>query len=210
MISTHLAKRINLACRHSGEGRNDDEALLSQLGNEQISFPERGKKHQAPTPASRPSGSSIRPRTAVLLAILLLLVGLIWYNAGTKRTTQMIATAVHAPITLQDEVQNLPASSWKAVALNVPYSGTLDVNLEVVRGNPIDVFLTTTDQLETMKKEQWNQVRVYTDFNASKTKTYRRSGQLSQGNYYLVLRDTSLGILSLSASDISVKVHLNP
>jgi hypothetical protein len=168
------------------------------------------KKHQAPTPESRPSGSSIRPRTAVLLAILLLLVGLIWYNAGTKRTTQMIATAVHAPITLQDEVQNLPASSWKAVALNVPYSGTLNVNLEVVRGNPIDVFLTTTDQLETMKKEQWNQVRVYTDFNASKTKTYRRSGQLSQGNYYLVLRDTSLGILSLSASDISVKVQLNP
>ena len=118
------------------------------------------KKHQTPTPASRPSSSSIRPRTAVLLAILLLLVGLIWYNAGTKRTTQMIATAVHAPITLQDEVQNLPASSWKAVALNVPYSGTLNVNLEVVRGNPIDVFLTTTDELETMKKEQWNQVRV--------------------------------------------------
>jgi len=168
------------------------------------------KKHQTPTPASRPSGSTVRPRTAVLLAILLLLVGLIWYNAGTKRTTQMIATAVHAPITLQDEVQNLPASSWKAVALNVSYSGTLNVNLEVVRGNPIDVFLTTTDQLETMKKEQWNQVRVYTDFNASKTKTYRRSGQLSQGNYYLVLRDTSLGILSLSASDISVKVQLNP
>lgn len=122
----------------------------------------------------------------------------------------MIATAVHAPITLQDEVQNLPASSWKAVAINLPYSGTLNVNLEVVRGNPIDVFLTTTDQLETMKKEKWNQVRVYTDFNASKTKTYRRSGQLGQGNYFLVLRDTSLGILSLSASDISVRVQLNP
>jgi hypothetical protein len=122
----------------------------------------------------------------------------------------MIATAVHAPITLQDEVQNLPASSWKAVALNLPYSGTLNVNLEVVRGNPIDVFLTTTDQLETMKKEQWNQLKVYTDFNASKTKTYRRSGQLSQGSYYLVLRDTSLGILSMSASDISMKVQLNP
>ena len=168
------------------------------------------KKHQEPASASRPSSSSIRPRTAVLLAILLLLLGLIWYNAGTKRTTQMIATAVHAPITLQDEVQNLPATSWKAIALNLPYSGTVNVNLEVVRGNPIDVFLTTPDQLETMKKEQWNQVSVYTDFNASKTKTYRRSGQLSQGSYYLVLRDTSLGILSMSASDISVKVQLNP
>jgi hypothetical protein len=168
------------------------------------------RKHQEPASASRPSSSSIRPRTAVLLAILILLLGLIWYNAGTKRTTQMIATAVHAPITLQDEVQNLPATSWKAIALNLPYSGTVNVNLEVVRGNPIDVFLTTPDQLETMKKEQWNQVSVYTDFNASKTKTYRRSGQLNQGSYYLVLRDTSLGILSMSASDISVKVQLNP
>jgi len=51
---------------------------------------------------------------------------------------------------------------------------------------------------------------VYTDFSASKTKTYRRSGQLNEGSYYLVLRDTSLGILSSSASDISVKVQLNP
>ncbi len=168
------------------------------------------KKHQEASAAGRPSNPSIRPRTAVLLVVLLLLVGLIWYNAGTKRTTEMIATAVHAPITVKDAVENVPAASWKAVALNLPYSGTVDVNLEVVRGNPIDVFLTTTDQLETMKKEQWNQLRVYTDFNASKTKTYRRSGQLSQGSYYLVLRDTSLGILSMSAPDISVKVQLNP
>src|SRR2546426_3381504 len=117
------------------------------------------KKYQEPTPAGHSSSFSIRPRTALLLAILLLLVGLIWYNAGTKRTTEMIATAVHAPIEVKNEVENLPASSWKAVALNLPYSGALNVNLEVVRGNPVDVFLTTPDQLEAMKKEQWNQVR---------------------------------------------------
>ncbi len=170
------------------------------------------KKHREPATASRPSNPSILPRTALLLVIviLLLVVGLIWYNAGTKQTREMIATAVHAPITVKDVVENLPAASWKAVALNLPYSGTVDVNLEVVRGNPIDVFLTTTDQLETMQKEQWNQVRVYTDFSATKTKTYKRSGQLGQGDYYLVLRDTSLGLLSMSASDISVKVQLNP
>ncbi len=168
------------------------------------------RKHQGASTERRPSLFSIRPGFVVLLLILLAFLGWVWYNAGTKETTQMIASAVHAPITLQDETQNLPASSWKAVALNLPYSGTLNVNLEVVRGNPIDVFLTTTDQLENMKKAQWNQVRVYTDFNASKTKTYRRSGRLSQGSYYLVLRDTSLGILSMSASDISVKVQLNP
>ncbi len=164
-------------------------------------------KYLEPTPAGRSSSSSIRPLTAMLLAILLLLVGLGWYNAGPERTTQVIASAAHAPITLQDEVQNLPASSWKAVALDLPYSGTVNVNLEVVRGNPVDVFLTTPDQLEPMKEEQWNQVRIYTDFNASQTKTYERIARLTQGNYFLVLRDTSLGT---SASDVSVKVQLNP
>jgi hypothetical protein len=122
----------------------------------------------------------------------------------------MIATAVHAPITVTDEVENIPANSWKAVALNFPSGGAVDINLRVVRGNPIDVFLTTTDQLETMKKAQWSSVKVYTDFNATKTQTYHRTGQLGPGSYYLVLRDTSLGILSQSASDISVKIQLNP
>jgi hypothetical protein len=111
---------------------------------------------------------------------------------------------------LKNEVQNLPASSWKGIALTVPYSGMVEVNLQVVSGNPIDVFLTTSDQLETMKKEQWSQVQAYPNFNAAKTKLYRRAVRLEQGSYYLVLRDTSLGILSASASDISVKVQLNP
>ncbi len=161
-------------------------------------------------PAARPTRSSIRPRTLILLAILLLLIGAIWYNAGTKKTTEMLATAVHAPITVKNDVENLHAASWKAIALHFPYSGTVNVNLEVVRGNPIEVFLTTPDQLDTMKNAQWNQVRTYAEFNAAKTKTYRRSGQLGQGDYYLVLRDSSLGILSQSASDVSVQVQLNP
>jgi hypothetical protein len=88
--------------------------------------------------------------------------------------------------------------------------GTVNVDLQVVRGNPIDVLLTTPDQLEAMKKEQWSQVQVYPNFNAAKTMLYRRSARLGQGAYYLVIRDTSLGILSSSASDVSIKVQLNP
>ena len=166
-------------------------------------------KHAAPT-ASRRLGRFVGFRAIPLLVILLGLLAVVWYNAGTRVTTQAIATAVHAPITVIDEVQNLPASSWKAVALNLPYSGSLNVSLEVVQGNPVDVFLTTPDQLEAMKKDDWGNVRTYSDYNATKTQKYRRTGQLGQGSYYLVMRDTSLGILSASASDISVKVQLNP
>ena len=149
------------------------------------------------------------PLFVLLLVLLLVLLGVVWYNAGTRTTTQLIEAAVHAPITLDDAVENIPASSWKAVALNLPYPGTVDVSLQVVQGNPVAVFVVTPDQLDTMKKEDWNSVKVYGNFNATKTKTYKRTGQLQQGSYYLVIRDTSLGILSSCASDISVKVQLN-
>jgi len=146
----------------------------------------------------------------VVLGILALFVFLVWYSIGTKQFSQRISTGVHAPIELKNTVENLPASSWKAIGLSLPYTGTISVDLAVQRGNPLDVFLTTPDQLETMKAGQWNQVRVFTDFTASKTTVYKRSARLRQGNYYVVLRDTSLGMLSASSSDIAVKVELNP
>jgi hypothetical protein len=127
-----------------------------------------------------------------------------------RQATQAVEAVVRAPITLKDEVQNLRAASWQGIALNVPYNGEVDVDLTVVQGNPIDVFITASDQLAEMQQGQWNQVRVFQDFNATKMRTYRRKAQLNQGSYYLVLRDTSLGILSARASDISVKVVLNP
>ena len=163
------------------------------------------------TPTERRAPTSwLTWRVKTALALLLLFVGSTWYNVGTKNTTNMLATAVHAPITLKDEVQNLPASSTKSLGINVPYSGSVDITLEVVRGNPIDVFLTDADQLVAIQKSDWNNVKSYNDFNAEKTKTYRRTARLNEGGYYLVMRDTSLGILSSSASDVSVKVQLNP
>jgi hypothetical protein len=145
-----------------------------------------------------------------LLALLLVLLSIAWYRAGNRRTTRMIATAFRVPITLKNEVENVSANSWKVVGLDLPYSGAVDVSLQVVQGNPVDVFVVPSDQLDTMKRGDWNNVKVYSDFNASKTKVFKRTGQLGQGSYYLVMRDTSLGIPSSPASDISVKVQLNP
>jgi hypothetical protein len=164
----------------------------------------------SPPPVSPPKKRGLHPITVTMVMVLLLFLLVYWYQSGTRSTSQMLATAVHAPVNVIDEVENVPANSWKAVALTMPYGGTLDINLHVVRGNPVDVFITTPDQAEMMKNAQWRSVKVYREFSAVKTTTYRRSGQLGSGSYYLVLRDTSLGILSQSASDISVKVQLNP
>jgi hypothetical protein len=166
-------------------------------------------------PAPAPAKRGFRIGRFLGISVLLLVLGFfawifIQQNAGTKATTRMIATAVRAPIEVKNEVENLRAASWKAIALNLPYTGTVNIDLSVANGNPVDVFLTTPDQLEAMQKEQWSSVLAYTDFNATGTKLYRRSGRLTEGNYFLVVRDRSLGILSASASDISVKVQLNP
>lgn len=145
-----------------------------------------------------------------LLFLSLVILGLIWYRTGTKQTAQLLATAVHAPIQLLSEVQNVPANSWKAIPFTTTYSGTVEINLRVVRGNPMDVLVVDTTQLEHIKAADSKDVLSYTDFNAQKTQLYDRTGQLQQGTYYLVLRDTSLGILSSSASDISIAIQLKP
>jgi len=166
-------------------------------------------KHAAPSASFR-LGRFIGVRLIPLLILAFLAGGYLIYNFRSREAARAIATAVHASMTVTDVVENVPAHSWKALALTLPYGGTLDINLEVVRGNPLDVFLTTPDQLDTMKKEEWGNVRVFSDFNATKSRSYRRTGQLGAGVYYLVVRDTSLGILSASATDISLKVQLNP
>ena len=164
---------------------------------------------QAPVTAA-PAASPRKSKVPILLTILTVLVFLIWRAVGTDNVRTVVSTAAHLPVTLDDQVENVRAASWKAIALNLPYSGTVSINLTVVSGNPLDVFLTTPDQADAMKAGQWQDVKAFPGFGATKTKTYRRSQPLAQGSYYLVVRDTSLGILSASASDISVKAELNP
>lgn len=48
------------------------------------------------------------------------------------------------------------------------------------------------------------------EYEAKKTKTYKRSGRLAAGGYYLVIEDKTLGILSSSTSDVRVKVRVAP
>lgn len=145
-------------------------------------------------------------------ALVIVVSGTIFGLMAVLRTDgrRALAVAVQAPITLTDEVQNLPATSWKGVPLVLPYGGSLDVSLNVVRGNPLDVFVVTEDQVDAMNHDRWADVRVLTDFTATKTKTFRRSSHLPSGRYYLVMRDNSLGILSARATDVEVKASLNP
>jgi len=209
-------------CSQCGTSHPDDSQFCRKCGQAFAVVKSTGGAAAAAAPARTKTpvsraykvGRSLRTGMHFLPMLLALALVGAWYfmrfAVGSQGTSRAIAAVVHTPVTLKDEVENLPAASWKGVALNLPYTGAVSVTLNVVQGNPVDVFLTSTDQLEAMKKEDWNNVTVYTDFSATKTRTYRREARLGQGSYYLVMRDTSLGILSASASDISVKAQLNP
>jgi hypothetical protein len=149
--------------------------------------------------------------TRVFLGIVVLLVGLgIFANIYDKASKGQSVNLLHQSQTITDEVENVPAASWKAINYNFPAGGKLDITVRVVNGNPIDIFLMPADQMDTVKKSGWGNVKTYGDFNATKAMTYHRTAQLGPGSYCLVLRDTSLGILSARASDVSVKTILTP
>jgi hypothetical protein len=47
-------------------------------------------------------------------------------------------------------------------------------------------------------------------FTAEKMKSFKRSADLGSGDYYLVVRDSSLGVFSAQSSDVKIIVQLKP
>ena|SRR2546425_4753506 len=171
-----------------------------------------GKQSQGqPQPTTQTKKPLIGTPVKVIIVIVVLFVGLnIVARISQNAQNQSSNNFFHTPQTVTDEIENIPATSWKAINYGLPQGGKLDITVQVVNGNPIDVFLIPADQLETMKKAEWGNVKTYSNFNATKTRTYHRTEFVGPGNYYLVLRDTSLGVLSARASDVSVKTILTP
>ena len=168
-----------------------------------------------PTPsakidAERRSGTN--PITLILLVVVL--AGVVWLFARRLTPKQVAANPVFSaiaslrPVDLRDEIQSLPAKSLKEIPLALPYGGTLNLEVQVVRGNPVDIRLVDPGEVESIKARKT--FHHYPGFEADKTKTYRREGRLRSGSYVLVIIDQSLGILSATSSDVHVKAHLVP
>ena len=113
------------------------------------------------------------------------------------------------PVDLKNEVENLPANSWKAIPIQVPYAGSVTVSMQVQRGNPVELVVTDNKNVEELKSGS-RQLTYFGGFYAVKAMTFQHSDRLNQGTYFVVMRDSSLGILSASTSDISLKVRVEP
>jgi hypothetical protein len=141
--------------------------------------------------------------------VLVFLVGVLWFIASVvAKPTDLIKTAVRLPIDLTNEVESVRANSWRAVSIQIPYSGSLTISAHVQRGNPMMMYLTDSDGLEKLKAGNRN--TYLNNFYAPQANTFQHTGRVNQGAYYLVLRDNSLGILSSSSSDVTVKARIEP
>jgi TolB-like protein len=113
---------------------------------------------------------------------------------------------VRTPVTILETIEKIEIGSYKAFPLNLPSGGALDVTVEVLRGNPIDVSVIPGSELEKFKAGK--EFKKEALFTVTKMKSYKRAGELGAGDYYLVVRDSSLGIFSVQRSDIKVQVRL--
>lgn len=145
-----------------------------------------------------------------LVVISLVLILFVWTATGRRGKPQSPNASQHSPTILIDEVEDLPPLAWKAIPLSLLNAGNVNIDVQVVQGNSIDVFLTEANQIDSVKKVEWSTLKVYRDVSATRTKTFRRAVRLARGRFYLVLRDMTVGTPSSSDSDVSVKVQLNP
>jgi hypothetical protein len=159
-----------------------------------------------------PIRRAIFGRFGILVSIVMLLSFTLVCTIGSVSKgisgAEAPSTATQAPVTLLDEVEHLPAPSWKAIPVSLSNNGIVSIDIRVLRGNPIDVFLMPPDQLEKVKKSEWNNLKTSGDIRAIKTPSYQHTGRLAKGEYYLVLSDMSVALPSSTPSDISAKVRL--
>lgn len=149
---------------------------------------------------------------ARLAAVVFTLIAVIWvtvrFTRGEKAADATTAALLRRPMELKNSIENLKASSIAGLPITLPYDGTLSIEVNVVNGNKIDVYLIPTTEYEHIRKnESFSYIRP---FEATKTKAFKQEQRLNSGTYYIVLRDQTLGILSASTSDIKVIAKLEP
>ena len=171
--------------------------------------PQAAKPRSSGTAFFLGAGFGALVRVALVLAVL---GGCGWlalrFLIGGKAANRLVASAAHAPMVLVDASESVGANSHKAFPLTITYPGTLSVEATVTRGNGLNFVVISEDQLSAFNAQ--GRYRHFPTFEAATTKSYRRSGELAVGRYYLMVGDGTLGILSASSTDVRVLARLDP
>ena len=109
---------------------------------------------------------------------------------------------------LANVLTDVRVHSWNAVPVNMADGGTVTVEINVQRGNPVNVDLMSSAEFDKFKREKKH--KHNSSFEAKKTMHYHRSAYLSGGEYMLVISDKALGVKSHHSSDVRVTAYLEP
>lgn len=168
------------------------------------------------TPVAAQVPGKVKGKTNPLRLLLLLgvLAAILWF-ALHRSTPQEIASnpllsaaASLVPVEVADSVENLPANSIAGLPITLPYAGNLQLEIRVIKGNPVDVYLIEPSEFEAVRNRK--EFRYIAGFEAKETSSYLRRKRMPKGVFQLILMDRTLGILSANSSDIQVKGRLEP
>lgn len=125
------------------------------------------------------------------------------------------APQLSKPVALIDEVVNLNAHSAKKMPFNLAKPSSLTFLIDVTRGNPVYIDVIPAEELENYKKSLSDiaapaSFRHFPELQAMKVKHYKRTVSLPTGSFFLIVRDNTMGILSLPSSDVKVSAVVSP
>jgi hypothetical protein len=169
------------------------------------------------TPPSSQKSKFLDPKANLkglfrIVLIVFALITILWlvvrFTAGEKGANRVTAEVFQRPIELKNSIESVPASSWKAYPITLPYTGTRTIDASVVKGNELDVYLMETPDIENVKAKK--PFKYLAGFDAAKAKNFRRSARLNAGTYYIVFIDKTLGLLSASSSDVKINAKVEP
>jgi hypothetical protein len=164
----------------------------------------------------KPNGR--RRRGFGFLVRLAVFIGVVWWMLravmGEKAAEATLATLVRAPIDLRNEIVAVGAKSSRAVPIEVPYSGTVELNVQVIKGKHVNVYVITPSAWQEFVAAKsalfGGQYHHFPEFQAEEASKVRLSGRLAEGHYYVVIENPTFGILVPSSFDVEIKATLHP
>ena len=99
------------------------------------------------------------------------------------------AAASETSVELKNSVEDLPATTVKVLGFVVPADGVVSLELLVHRGPAIAVQLTSRGSAAAGLKA--NEFRLFPEFSSENITTYRKSGVLPRGEYFLNLSNSA-------------------
>jgi hypothetical protein len=168
-------------------------------------------------PPLPPAKTSLRTIvTAVILLVLVAMAVLLWLRAtmGERGLETAFAATVRAPIDVENEIVSVPATVSRAIPIRLPYAGELDLQVNVVKGTHVNVYVVDDSDWTEFEKAKTSffggKFHHYSEFQAVRAKASHTTGRLGQGSYYIVLENPTLGLLVASSFDVEVKARLQP